>query len=154
MAATAAAHFVMVFLMTPTPVHLAAHHHGLGLVGLAASAHLAGMYAPAPLTGWLVDRWGRVRVVDLGAALLCAAGGIAIVAPPSAPAVVVASVALLGVGWNLAFVAGTALLAGGAELRHAARHRRANRPAHRSTPARPRPRGRRGHPAGPSPSRS
>ena len=120
MAATAAAHFVMVFLMTPTPVHLAAHHHGLGLVGLAASAHLAGMYAPAPLTGWLVDRWGRVRVVDLGAALLCAAGGIAIVAPPSAPAVVVASVALLGVGWNLAFVAGTALLADSAPAERAA----------------------------------
>lgn len=111
LAGTAAANFVMVFLMTSTPLHLASHtHHGMGVIGLAASAHLAGMYAPSPLTGRLADRWDRRDVVALGAALLVGSGVVGILAPASAPLAVVSGVALLGVGWNLAFVAGSALL--------------------------------------------
>lgn len=116
LAGTAAANFVMVFLMTSTPLHLATHtHHGLGVVGLATSAHLAGMYAPSPLTGRLADRWDRRSVIALGAALLVVSGVVGILAPASAPVAVVSGVALLGVGWNLAFVAGSALLTDGVE---------------------------------------
>ena len=66
-------HFVMVAVMSMTPVYM--HHGGaeLSVVGFVISLHVAGMYALSPLFGVLADRVGPVRVLTLGAGLLIVA---------------------------------------------------------------------------------
>lgn len=103
------AHAVMVSIMAMTPIHLVHHGADLTVVGLTISLHIAGMYALSPIFGILADRWGRVRTILLGYAIL--AGCMAVIAfdAHSATAVTVALV-LLGLGWSAATVAGAALL--------------------------------------------
>ncbi|MDQ3738932.1 MAG: MFS transporter, partial [Actinomycetota bacterium] len=57
------ANLVMVSVMTMAPVHLNHIGVGLGAIGLVVSAHIAGMFAPSPLSGWLTDRFGAGPVV-------------------------------------------------------------------------------------------
>jgi MFS family permease len=101
---------VMVMIMTSTPLHI--HHHGsdLGIVGLVMSAHTLGMFALSPLTGRLADRWGAIRVILLGMALLGLSAFGAAAGPSESTAWLVAVLFALGYGWNLAFVAGSSLL--------------------------------------------
>ena len=99
----------MVAVMAMTPVHLADHGVILPLIGLTISLHTAGMYAFAPVFGWLADKWGRAVVILIGQATLLASLLINFIAPDSVPAVTVALV-LLGLGWSAATVAASALL--------------------------------------------
>jgi MFS family permease len=99
------ANLVMVAVMAMAPVHMAMEGHGLRFVGLVISLHVAGMFAPAPLTGWLTDRIGPLPVAGAGAVLLVLAGALA------ATSGLVLGLALLGVGWNAGLVAGSTLLA-------------------------------------------
>jgi MFS family permease len=72
--ATAIGHLVMVGVMAMTPVHIldAGHDaaHTLRIVGIVLSFHIAGMFALAPVTGWLSDRLGRRPVILGGIVLL------------------------------------------------------------------------------------
>ncbi|MGL5828894.1 MAG: MFS transporter, partial [Angustibacter sp.] len=61
---------VMVGVMTMTPIHLLDHGHGLSAVGLVIGAHIAGMYLPSPITGWLSDRFGRRPIMIAGGVVL------------------------------------------------------------------------------------
>lgn len=104
------AQMVMIAIMTMTPVHMALHGHGLGAAGFVIAVHVAAMYLPSPLSGWLVDRYGVRRVaalsgvVFLGSALTAALGsGDSLVAMSAA-------LALLGLGWSLGLVSGTAMV--------------------------------------------
>jgi MFS family permease len=72
--------------------------------------HLAGMYVASPLSGWLCDRFGRLPMIGLGALVLIAAVMMAGLAPGADRALIIVGLFLNGVGWNLAFVAGSALL--------------------------------------------
>ncbi|MCO1660128.1 MFS transporter [Pseudonocardia humida] len=110
-ATLALANLVMVAVMTMTPLHL--HHGGAGLwaIGAVVSAHIAAMYAPAPLSARLTARAGPRRAAALATAVLVAACAVA--AGGQAPLVVGAAMVLLGAGWNLALVAGSALLTAG-----------------------------------------
>jgi MFS family permease len=110
---------VMVAIMAVSPVLLTHHGHHLGFVGLAVTLHVLGMFAPAPLTGWLADRIGGAAVASAGATLLVAAGiGGVLVDPASGPAMA-AVLLVLGLGWNCGVVGGSALLTASvpAELR-------------------------------------
>ena len=121
LSAMVGAQFVMVAMMTMTPVHMRAHDHSLGLVGLVISIHIAGMYALSPLGGLLVDRIGAPSTLRLGAGSLAAAGLLGALADPaSAPALAVA-LFLLGLGWSLSLVGGTTLLTAAIPIRHRAR---------------------------------
>lgn len=107
------AQITMVAIMTMTPVHMHAHHHDLGDVGLVISIHIAAMYLPSLATGFLVDRFGRTPVaVAAGVTLLVAGLFSAFSSGDSLPLTIVA-LALLGLGWNLGFIAGTALIVDG-----------------------------------------
>ncbi|CNG55803.1 major facilitator superfamily transporter [Mycobacterium tuberculosis] len=53
---------VMVAIMTMTPVRMDHHGHGTAAAGLVIAIHVGAMYLPSPLTGWLVDRYGRTAV--------------------------------------------------------------------------------------------
>lgn len=101
---------VMVSVMTMTPVHMRDHGAALRLVGLVISVHILGMYGLAPLTGWLTDRAGRPRVIALSAVVLTASTTLAAATPGDRTVPLTAALFLLGVGWSLGLVAGSALL--------------------------------------------
>jgi MFS family permease len=105
----ALSHMVMVSVMAMTPAHLDAHGHGLSAVGFTISLHVAGMYAFAPLFGWLTDRIGARRVVAIGIAVLILSIAISAIGQHEFIAVVL-GLFLLGLGWSAATVAGSALL--------------------------------------------
>jgi MFS family permease len=108
--AMAIGHVVMVGVMTMAPVHVrSAAAHTLRIVGLILSAHIAGMYAFAPVFGWLTDRLGRRAVVGIGLVLLltaCARTGTA----GQDPARLAAGLMLIGLGWSATMVAGSTML--------------------------------------------
>lgn len=105
----ATANLAMVGVMAVAPVHL--HHHGaaMGTIGLIIGAHIAAMYLPSPVTGWLADILGAHRLAGLGGLLLLAAGTVAAVGGSGRVGVTVALL-LLGVGWNAGLIGGSALL--------------------------------------------
>src|SRR6185295_7510014 len=111
--AMAVGHVVMVGVMTMTPVHIrsAGHDasHTLRIVGFVLSAHVAGMFAFAPVFGWLTDRLGRKPVVALGIGILLAACAVAGTAG-HASARLTTGMLLLGLGWSATMVAGSTLL--------------------------------------------
>jgi MFS family permease len=123
--AMALGHVVMVGVMTMTPVHVrsAGHDaaHTLRVVGVILSSHIAGMFALAPVFGWLTDRIGRRPVIGLGILLLMAGCALAGTAGQQTARLAVALM-LLGLGWSAAMVAGSTLLSEHvpAELRPAA----------------------------------
>jgi len=105
-AVMATAQVIMALVMTATPLDMHLHHHSLGSVGYILSAHTFGMFAFAPLTGWLLDRIGSGPVMAAGVATLAGSAGLA--ASGLLPA---GALFLLGVGWNLCFVGGSGRLA-------------------------------------------
>lgn len=111
----------MTLIMTMTPLHLTAHHHGLDVVGLVISGHVAGMFALAPLSGWITQRVGSVRTIFLGSAVLIASSLLAAFAPGESDELLFVALFLLGFGWNLGFVAGSTLLSSGVSLAERAR---------------------------------
>lgn len=114
-------HVVMVLIMTMTPLYLKLAGHDLATIGLVMSSHIVGMFVFSPLTGRLVDRFGRMPVILVGQATLLTAAVSALLAPANRVGFVAAALFLLGLGWNLGFVAGSALLSSGLDPRHRAR---------------------------------
>ncbi len=100
---------VMVAVMTMTPVHLEDHGHGLDAVGLIIGLHIGAMYLPSPVTGRLVDRFSPSAITAAGGVVLVTAALAAGAAGSSTRTLGVALV-LLGIGWNLSLVGGTALV--------------------------------------------
>ena len=106
-------HVVMVGVMTMTPVHIRGAGHGaeytLRIVGLVLSFHIAGMFAFAPVVGWLTDRIGRRPVIFAGIAILLTACAVAGTAGHD-PVHLAGGLMLLGLGWSATMVAGSTLL--------------------------------------------
>lgn len=100
----------MVAIMTMTPVHMRAHGHGLGAVGLVIGMHVAAMWLPSLLTGWLVDRIGRTRIAIAAGVTLLLAGIVAAAAPGDSLWLLIVALVLLGLGWNFGLISGTALV--------------------------------------------
>ena len=98
---------VMVAIMSMTPIHLENRQHGLGTVGLVIGLHIGAMYLPSPLTGRLVDRYSTTAVSISGGGVLIAAAIVAATAG-GAPTALALALVLLGLGWNLSLVGGTA----------------------------------------------
>src|SRR5690606_23581678 len=102
-AATAIGHLVMVGVMSMTPVHIldAGHDtpHTLRIVGIVLSFHIAGMYALAPVTGWLSDRYGRLHVIVGGVALQVLACLVAGTAGHDTLRLTI-GLTMLGLGWS------------------------------------------------------
>lgn len=100
----------MVALMTMTPVAMRHHDHGLTDVGLVIGLHIAAMYLPSPLTGLLVDRVGRSATAVASGVVLLASGLTAAMAPGDSLGLTILALMLLGLGWNLGLISGTALV--------------------------------------------
>lgn len=101
---------VMVLIMTMTPLHMTEHGHDLAAVGVVISGHTFGMFGLSPISGRLADRFGSVPVILAGLAVTGASAVLAAVAPPDGGILLFIALFLLGYGWNLGYVAGSALL--------------------------------------------
>ncbi|WP_410659102.1 MFS transporter [Amycolatopsis sp. lyj-112] len=108
--AMAGAQLAMVAVMTMTPVQLHQHGQGLDVVGWVLSAHLIGMFALAPLSGWIADRWGGRATIFCGIGTLTVAAVTTFGAPTSHHVGIPIALFLLGYGWNLVFVGGSSML--------------------------------------------
>lgn len=107
----AASNIVMVAVMAVAPVHLAAHGHGLGTVGVIVAVHVAGMFLPSPVSGWMADRVGPAPVAVSGLALIAVSGIAGFVLDTGGTIPATAVLLTLGMGWNLGVVGGSTLLA-------------------------------------------
>jgi MFS family permease len=110
-----ASQVVMVLVMTMTPLHVQESGHDIGTVGIVISAHTLGMFALSPVAAGLVTRLGALPVMLAGFGVLGIAGIVAALAPHDAVPVLAIGLFLLGFGWSLGFVAGSSLLARGAD---------------------------------------
>jgi MFS family permease len=109
-AGLALAHAVMIAVMVMTPLHM--HHGGatLEVIGIVISVHVLGMFAFAPVVGWLADQYGRPLVLALGAGVLLLSLLTSGTAPGGASYQIGAGLFLLGLGWSLCTVAASTLL--------------------------------------------
>jgi hypothetical protein len=103
-----AGYAVMIMVMTATPLAIL----GCGLPGESVTPviqwHVVGMFAPSFFTGTLIRRFGAPRIMQAGFMLLL---GHVVLALSGAEFVhFLSGLILLGVGWNFAFIGGTALL--------------------------------------------
>ena len=104
------AQVAMVAVMTMTPLQLDHHGQGLAVIGWILSAHMIGMFALAPLSGRIADRWGGRNTIYLGIGTLVVAATTAVAAPTAHTSGLPLALFLLGYGWNLVFVGGSSLL--------------------------------------------
>ncbi|MCT2345459.1 MFS transporter [Niallia taxi] len=107
---------VMVAIMTMTPVHMSHHGHGLGAVGLVIGFHIGAMYLPSLITGFLVDKLGRVFMAIASGITLLLAGLTSAFAPADSMHLLIIALSLLGLGWNFGLISGTALIVDSTEM--------------------------------------
>jgi MFS family permease len=99
---------VMNLLMTSAPLAMMAHHHhGLPDAAFVIQWHIVGMFLPGFWSGALVQRIGERAGVALGILVNTAALGVGLAGTSVWHFWL--SLTLVGVGWNLMFVAGSAL---------------------------------------------
>src|SRR4029078_2702249 len=98
------------------------------------------MYALAPISGRITQRFGSLRTIFLGTGVLVAAGLLAALAPPESDTLLFLALFLLGWGWNLGFVAGSTLLTASVSLAQRTRGQGIAGAGHWTTAARATPR--------------
>jgi MFS family permease len=106
-------------MMTLAALVMLDHGHDLAAVSIAISAHFLGMFALVLVVGRIVDRFGRVRSLVTG--LIVMAGGVLAFLPGGELVTILPGMFFIGLGWNLAFVAATALLSDAAPAGERAR---------------------------------
>jgi len=106
--AAATGYGVMILAMTATPIAMVHHHHALADATTVIQLHVLGMFLPSFFTGSLIARFGVLRVMLAGVALL--AGHVLTTLTGTGVQSFAAALVLLGVGWNFLYVGGTTLL--------------------------------------------
>jgi MFS family permease len=103
-----ASYALMNLMMTAAPLAMVDCGHSVGNAALGIQWHVLAMFAPSFVSGALVSRFGPVRIVAVGLALLAASAFVGF------DGITVAhfwtALVLLGVGWNFAFVGATTML--------------------------------------------
>lgn len=99
---------LMNLLMTATPIAMNFCGYPFGASATVIEWHVVGMFAPGFVTGSLIARFGVLRIIGVGLALMGAAVAVALNGT-SVPHFA-ASMALVGVGWNFMYTGGTTLL--------------------------------------------
>ena len=108
-AAAAAGWSIMSLIMTATPVSMhEMDHHSLEDTKWVIQSHILAMFVPSLFSGFLVARFGAVKIIGAGMLLMlgCMAAGY------DKPQLMHYwwSMVLLGIGWNFLFLGGTTLL--------------------------------------------
>lgn len=102
------AQIVMVAIMTMTPVHMTHQGGTIALVGVTISLHVLGMFAFAPVVGYLADKLGARANITVGIAILMISL-LAGVIWPNNTGWIITSLILLGLGWSFINVTASAL---------------------------------------------
>ncbi|MBS28382.1 MAG: MFS transporter [Alphaproteobacteria bacterium] len=102
---------VMNFVMLSTPIFMHLHPtHPFGQLEInnVIMWHILGMFAPGFVTGWLIKKFGDLNIILAGAVISV----VCLVVNLNGDSIVHLRVgmALVGVGWNFMFTAGTTLL--------------------------------------------
>ena len=103
-----ASYSMMNMVMTSAPLAMVMCNHSVTDATLGLQWHVLGMFAPSFVTGTLINRFGLERVTGLGLALLIVAAGIGIAGISLWHFWI--GLALLGVGWNFAFIGATTMV--------------------------------------------
>lgn len=99
---------VMNLLMTATPIAMIHESHSFPDTAFVIEWHIFGMFAPGFFTGNLIKRFGEIAISWAGMAMQLACVVVAFLSQDVMGFWL--SMFLLGVGWNFAFTAGSALL--------------------------------------------
>jgi len=99
---------LMNLLMTATPIAMDFCGHPFGAMALVIEWHVVAMFAPGFVTGSLIRRYGTLPIILAGVGLTASAALVAL--NGISVAHFVASLALVGVGWNFMYTGGTTLL--------------------------------------------
>jgi predicted MFS family arabinose efflux permease len=103
-----AAYSMMNLVMTSAPLAMVMCNHSVTDATLGLQWHVLGMYAPSFATGALISRFGLERITGAGLALIIVAAVIGIAGISLWHFWI--SLALLGVGWNFAFIGATTMV--------------------------------------------
>ena len=108
--AALASYAVMSFIMTATPIsmHVVDGHDEVATARVI-QAHLLAMYLPSLASGWIIAKFGERPVIVAGTLLMAVCVAIATLGGHAVMHYGWA-LALLGLGWNLLFIAATTLL--------------------------------------------
>ncbi len=98
----------MAFVMTVTPLAMAAHHHSFESAAFVIQWHMLAMFAPSFITGSLIARFGAPRILLAGVVLF--GGCIAVNLSGTNVAQFWLGLFLLGLAWNFLYVGGSTLL--------------------------------------------
>lgn len=108
--AGAVAYAVMSFIMTAAPISMHnVHQHDVQATTWVIQSHVLAMYLPSLFTGHLIARFGERTIMMWGGALLASCAAVSVHGHELMHYWV--GLVVLGLGWNLLFVAGTTLLA-------------------------------------------
>ena len=99
---------LMNLIMTSAPLAMVDCGHAVTIAALGIQWHVLGMYAPSFVTGHLIVRFGVLRILAIGLALLVASAVTGIAGLSVAHFWI--GLMLLGIGWNFAFIAATTMV--------------------------------------------
>ena len=99
---------LMNLLMTATPLAMQFCGHPFGAVATVIEWHVVAMFAPGFVTGSFITRFGALKVIAAGIALMAIAVAVALNGITVVHFLV--ALAFVGVGWNFMYTGGTTLL--------------------------------------------
>ena len=100
---------LMSLVMTSTSTAMVGCGLSVDQAGSVIGAHVFAMFAPSFFTGGLINRFGHIRIMAVGLALLAGCGVVALSGVEIERFYL--ALILLGVGWNFGFIGATSLLA-------------------------------------------
>ena len=104
------AYGVMTFLMTATPLAVQHQGHSFADVANVIQIHVVAMFAPSFATGFLIRRFGVIKIMMVGVLLNVLCAGAASIDQSLLNFWI--ALTLLGVGWNFLFIGSSTLLIG------------------------------------------
>ncbi len=103
-----ASYTMMNMVMTSAPLAMVMCNHSVNEAALGIQWHVLGMYAPSFITGSLILRSGVRTMMAAGLTLIIAAASIGLLGTTLWNFWI--GLALLGIGWNFAFISATTLV--------------------------------------------
>jgi len=104
----AVSYALMNLVMTSAPLAVVGCGFGQGNAADVVSAHVLAMFAPSFVTGSIINRFGAMKVMATGLAILAGAGVVAVSGVELGHFFI--ALVLLGIGWNFGFIGATTLL--------------------------------------------
>ena len=108
-AASAFGYAIMTFLMTATPLSMhVMEKMSLSKTSIVIQFHVASMFLPSLMTGYLIKKFGHSNIIYVGLFLYSITLGASIFDQSFINYIV--ALIFLGLGWNFLFISGTSLL--------------------------------------------